>query len=149
MPATTTAVNACGVKIELDNAAGVLTDISGSSNEATIDFKIDLGEFKVFGDAWRRRLACGKDASISLRVIYTTAADEGLDLVRDWFFSSDYKTARTCRISIPDGTNGSDSYTCEVLLESFNIPTKSDEAAPIMVAVELKPTGEVTYAVAS
>lgn len=147
MPATTTAVNACDVDVRLDNTSGILTDISGSSNEISLDFKVNIGEFKVFGSQWFQRLACGKDASIELKVIYTQAADEGFDIIRDWFFSSSINVPRTLQVTIPNGNNGADRYTVEVLLESFNVPAKADEAGPIMVAISLKPSGTITYAV--
>jgi len=143
MPNVVNAINACGAKIELDNAAGVLTDISGSGNEANIDVDQDLGEYKVFGDAYKYRIACARDGSIELTLFYSTGAAEGLGLLKDWYFNSP-NIARTLKISV-----GTDAYGGEMMIEKLTIPLKSDEAKPIAVKASLKAHGAITLAVAA
>lgn len=145
MPVTSTAINGCDAKLWIDNASGVLTDISGMANEFSMELNKDLGEFKVFGDPWRYRLECGKDASIDLQVIYSRDVDGGLDILRDWYFNG--SGARTVRIMLPREVVGGDSYELEAMLESLSIPVTSDEAGPIMVSATLKPNGPVVYSV--
>lgn len=137
MAETQTAVNACNVVILLDNASDVPTDISGSSNTASISMSKETGEYRVFGGNWVKRLDCKKDATISLQVIYTTAANEGLDLLRDWWFTG--SGTRGVWICIPDDSAGSDRYSAECLLTSLDLPVDASEAGPIMVSCELVP----------
>lgn len=137
---TTNVINACGARIEVDNALGVLTNISGTGNEANIDLDQELGEYKVFEDAWKYRVACARDGSIELSIFYSTGAAGGVALFRDWFFQSP-NDARTIRITV-----GNDSYQAEVKLEKLTIPVKSDDAKPVTVKASLKAHGEVTQA---
>lgn len=146
MPATSTAINACDVSLYVDNSSNELVDISGSSNGVTLDFSQEVEGFRVFGSRWQRRLACTKDATLSVNIIYTTAADEGLDLLRDWFFSAGSNTPRTVRILVPDNSPGSDDYQGEFIISSLSIPMDGTAAGPITVAVELMPDGEITHA---
>ncbi len=148
MAQTTTAINACDVKIFLDDDAGTPVDISGSSNAVTIEFDNDLGEFRVFGFKWMNRLECGKDASFALEVIYTTAQDEGADLVKDWFFT-EVPGRRTLTVYIPDKNVGSDRFQSEVLIDTWSAPSTAGEGAPIVMSVALLPDGEVTFSQAA
>lgn len=136
MPATTTAVNGCGAIIELDDKLGSLVDISGSANEFNINFDNTLGDYKVFGDANTYRMECGKDASIDLTIVYTSATNEGHDLLKDWYSA---RGLRSVSIQV-----GSDVYSAEVFWEKISFGAKSDDAEPIMVKVNLKPNGAVT-----
>lgn len=145
MPVTSTAINGCDAVIYLDNASGVATDISGMANEFNMELNKDLGDFKVFGNAWRFRLECGKDASVDLSVVYSRDVDGGLDILRDWFFNG--SGARTLEINLPRESIGGDKYQLEAMLESLSIPVASDEAGPIMVSAKLKPNGPVLYSV--
>lgn len=142
MAQTTTAVNACDVVVNLDNTAGTLVDISGSSNEVSMDFNNSLGEFRTFGTEWPVRMQCGADATISFNAIYSTTASEAVDILKDWFFTD--RDSRTIRVDIPDSSVGSDRYTFEVYLETMSVPVAVEEPAPILVSATMKPTGEVT-----
>jgi len=147
MPATTTAINACDVAVYIANAAGVLTDISGSANKVDLAFSQEVGNFRVFGDKWMRRLACAKDATMSLDVVYTTTADEGLDLLRDWMLGASSGTPRAFRVILPQNAVGSDSYEGSVIISSLSIPIDASEAGPIMCSAELMPNGAITHSV--
>ena len=89
MAQTTTHVNACDASIWLDNAAGTPIDISGSSNSITMNFSREIGELRTFQVKWPVRLGCGKDAEFTLRVVYSTASDEGMDILKNWYFADD------------------------------------------------------------
>lgn len=143
MPASSTAVNACDVVIRIEDANGQLVDISGSSNEVNIDFSNDIGEFKPFGNKSRRRLMCGTDAKVALKAFYTQAAGEATDLMKQWQFRK--RTKRAFQVCIPDDSPGSDIYEGYVLLSTFSIPGKSDDANPIMLSADLLPDGEITW----
>ena len=142
MPTTSTAINACGVTILMDDGFGNLVDISGSANEANLDFDNDLGEFKVFGDRAKYRLECGLDSSLDFTAIYTTGLREAADLVKSWRVQ---RGQRRIRICVPRNVSGADAYEGYFFYEKVNIPLKSDEAKPIMSKVNAKPNGEVNY----
>jgi hypothetical protein len=140
MPATTTAVNACGVSIFLDDEGGTLRDISGSSNEISLKFENKLGDFKVFGDGSTYRIECGLDSSLEITVLYTRTANEGMDILKKW---RELRGLRTVQINTPTNTPGADRYMGEYLWETIDLPFKADESKPIMVKAVLKPSGYV------
>jgi hypothetical protein len=142
MPQTTSQVNACDVRVYLDNGAGLLAEISGSSNEVSMDFTNQLGELFTFGERFPVRGECKSDATINLNVIYTLDDAEAMNILKDWFFTT--RGQKTIRIEIPDDEPGSDRYQFEVFMESFNIPLVSNDANPILVSTVLRPTGTFT-----
>jgi len=143
MPASSTAVNGCDVVVKLEDESGQMIDISGSSNEISLDFSNDIGEFKPFGSRGRRRLMCGTDAKIALKAFYTQASLETTDLMKKWQFRK--RTRRAIQVFIPDDSVGSDMYEGYVLLSTFSVPSKSDDANPIMLSADLLPDGEITW----
>lgn len=148
MAQTTTAISAIDAVVKIDNAAGTLTDISGSSNKVDINLSNGVGEFRNFTSQWKGRLVVGKDADISLDVVYTTTADEALDLLRDLFFGGT-DTPRSIQIDVPDSSNGSDRYTAEVVLEDLSIPLDAGADEVVMCSATLKPNGAVSHATIS
>ena len=142
MPTTSTAINACGVTILIENEFGEMIDCSGSANEANLDFDNDLGEYKVFGDRAKYRLECGLDTSLDFTAIYTTALREAADLLKTWRVQ---RGQRRIRICVPRNVSGADAYEGRYFYEKINLPLKSDEAKPIMSKVSAKPNGEVNY----
>ena len=142
MAQTTTAVNACDVRVYLDNASGTPIDISGSSNTISMSFTNQLGAVRNFGTRWQIRLECGKDATFALSAVYSTASDEAIDILKNWFFNN--PGDRTLTVYIPDKNVGSDVYECEARLESLNIPVEAGSADPIVATCNLMPNGPVT-----
>lgn len=146
MAQTTTSINACNAKIKVDNASGVLTDISGSSNNASISMAVDTAETSTFDGQWKIKKACKTSASISLTVLYSTTEDEGLDILRDWFFDGP-TASRTVTINVPDDSVGSDQYSGEFVLESFDIPLTADDAGVILCSASLSNDGAFSHSV--
>ncbi|RPI52772.1 MAG: hypothetical protein EHM56_08015 [Chloroflexi bacterium] len=145
MTQTVTAINAIDAAIWLDKAGGTPTDISGSSNSVSIPLTQQLGPFRNFGSRWPKRLEGGKDGAFRLVITYSTAADEALDILRDWFFATE-PGARTIKVYVPDKNVGSDVYSAEVRIESLDIPLDSGKAEPITVTANLLPDGAITHA---
>lgn len=145
MAQSTTIVTACDVNVWLDSGAGTPVDISGVTNSVTLNFSQNVDAQHTFGSRWPVRFMCGKDANFSLVVFYSTATDEGLDILRDWFFANDSADARTLTVYIPTKDVGWDRYQAEVVLESLDIPATAGEATPITVTASLLPTGAVTH----
>jgi hypothetical protein len=142
MPETTSAINACNVTALLDDNTGHLVDISGSANNATLNFSQEIGDFKVFGGTWIKRLVCKKDATANLTIVYTTAAAEGMRLLKDWWNNSS-STPRHLRILVPDDSVGADDYEGLFLIDTMNVPLDGTQATPVLVALTLKQTGGV------
>lgn len=148
MAQTTTHVNACDVSVWLDNSGGTLTDISGSSNSLTMDGSLEVGELRTFQSKWPVRTECGKDMEIGLTVIYSTASDEAMDILKNWFFASS-PGARSFAAYIPTKNVGSDHFSGEVRLGSFSFSADPTEPGPIAVSVTLLPDGEFSHTTAS
>jgi len=148
MAQTTTGRNACDVVVSLDDAAGVLQDISGSSVRANADFTNNIGEFRTFGSQWLARLCCGSDANFSVDVVFSTTDDEGWHLLKNWFFAAArHCTPRSLQIDVPDDETSSDRIEAEVLLESWGLPLDPSDAGPIIMSMALLPTGEVCHSI--
>jgi hypothetical protein len=142
---TTTHVNGCNVVIYLDDDGDIPRNISGSTNRIAPNFGHDIGSYRVHGSDWPKRLDGGKDASLTLTVLYTTAADEGFDLLKQWYFATS-SGARTLRVDIPDDQIGSDRYSGEVRLDDLHWTVSAEDAAPILVTARLLPDGEISWA---
>lgn len=147
MPFTSTAINACDVDLFLENASGTQVSIGGSSNSIDMNFDNELGEFRVFGHQSTKRLECGKDASFTINVVYSTASDEGFDVVKNWYHSSGKPGNRTLQVYVPDKNVGSDYWLSEVKIANYSFTADSGEAGPIMISVELLPDGPVTHSI--
>lgn len=149
MAQTTTEINACDVSIWLDNAAGTLKDISGSSNQVSITLTLTSGATRTFASKWPRRKVCPKDAKIALSIVYSTTTDEGFDILKNWFFASD-PGARTLKIYLPDKNVGSDTFSGEFVIDGdISIPLQAGTADPIVVSCTLAVSGEFSHSVAA
>jgi hypothetical protein len=150
MPQTTTAQNACNVRVFLDNASGALQDITGSSSSLDMGFTNEIGEFVTFDSCAKGRLECGKDWTFTLNAIYTTTTNEAFDILKNWAASTTCSgSARTLDIYIPDKNVGSDYWTMEVFLSTLSWTADRGDANAIMVSAEFLPNGTVTHTVAS
>lgn len=144
MAITTAAVNACDASVWLDDVNSIARDISGSSNNVDISFDHNLGEYFAFQEVWPKRLECGKDATFTLSVIYSETANEGWDVLKDWYFAT-APGARTFDIYIPDKNVGSDKFEFDARLESLGWTVDRSEPSAIIVTAVLRPDGEVTH----
>jgi len=143
MPATANAVNACGVVIKIDDETGTLVDCSGSANEFSLSLEKNIESYKIFGDENHYRLECGKDAEIELTVLFTTADDESSDIIERWYHQTGGE--RTVEIYLPNNTSGGSKYSCEGLLESYEVSGKADDAKPMMLQAKILPSGGLDW----
>lgn len=141
MAQSTTTINACDVVIKLADSTGTLKDISGSANQVQIDLTQNIGEKRTFGSRWPIRKECGKDSKVRLDVVYSTAADEGVDLLKNWFFSAT-PGSRELHVYVPNNQIGADEYFGTFVLESMSIPLQAGEAEPVTVSANLSVSGE-------
>lgn len=147
MPQSTTQINSCDSVIKLDNGAGNLADISGSSNAVTLNRLVEIGDgVRTFGEAYKLRAACGKDAEITMKIVYSGDDAEALFILNDWYENS-HETPRTLQVDIPDSDPGGDRYTFEVFLEKLSFDDNAGSADPILVDVSFKPTGAFSWVV--
>lgn len=143
MPQTTTAVNACNVIIYLDNEAGTPTDISGESNQASMNIARQVAETFTFTGDWAIKKSCKSAVTVSLQVLYTTTADQGRDILEDWIFDTP-TTAKTLRIDVPNSDVGSTRYTGEFIIETYDLPLSAEDAGVIICSATLSNDGAVT-----
>jgi hypothetical protein len=143
MAQTTTAVNACDVVISIDNSGGTLTDISGSSNQCSMDIARNVAEVYTFSGDWAIKKSCKSSVTVAVQVLYSTTADEGRDLLEDWIFDSP-TTDKTVQIDVPDSSVGSTRYSGEFTIESYSVPLAASEAGVIICSANLSNSGTVT-----
>ena len=148
MTQTSTGITACNASIWLDNAAGTLTDISGSTNKVQLDFSIETGMKYTLGSVWPKRFQCGKDAKFTVDAVYTTAATEASKIINAWYHATT-PGKRTLKIYVPDKNVGSDVYSCEVVQEGPAFGLEAGSGDPVMVTFVLSPDGDVTYSTAA
>lgn len=149
MAQTTTHSNACDLSIWLDNSAGTLTDISGSSNRVGVSLNREQGELRTFQTEWPVRTSCGKSMEITLGVIYTTASDEGKDIILDWYFGGNAGTSRTLEVYFPTKNVGSDKISGEFSLGPVSWDGDVSEPGPMAVEVTLMSDGEISRSTAA
>lgn len=146
MTQSTTQINACDVVIKLDNDGGVLQDISGSTNTININRLNRVGDgVRTFGSRFPLRAACGKDAEITMRAVYSGNELEAKQLLNEWYENHNDE-ARTLQVDIPDSDPGGDRYTFEVLLENLRIDVEAGNPDPVGIEANMKPTGTFTWA---
>lgn len=143
MAETSTAINACDVTVYLDNSSGVPVDISGSANRVEPQFSAQMGEYQVFGGDWIKRLSCKRDAQLTLQIVFSTAANEGWKLLKDWW-ENHHTTPRTLRFMAPTEEIGADDFQGEFLISTMNVPFDGTQATPVLVALTLMQTGGLT-----
>jgi hypothetical protein len=143
MAQTTTAVNACDVVVSLDDDAGTLDDISGSSNQVSMSMSRQVAETFTFDGDWAIKKGCKKAVTISLQAVYSVTDSEATNVLVDWYFNS-AGTSRTIQIDVPDSTVGSDRYSGEMTIESLDIPLDASDAGVILVSASLSNDGAFT-----
>lgn len=128
-------------KVKLDNAAGVLTEISDSCNKCDMPEDLDLVETTTFTRTSKTYLVGFADGKISVggpwnRTLHThlgtlkTAFRDGTVIVSSFEYG-------------PEGTDTGDAkITCEVVLTSYKKSSAIKDA--VMWEAEFQITGEVT-----
>lgn len=142
MAQTTSAINACGAVLEVDDILGVPNNISGSSNRANLKLSKAMGQGVTFEGEWNFRLECKKDGSLELLVMYTTDTDEGWELLADWWEAGGNRTVKV----YPAGKiNGAKMFSAEYKLQDLDLPIDGTDPNPIMVTATLLPDGAINF----
>lgn len=149
MAQTTTAINACGAAVEIDNLGGTPTLVSGSATTATLTTSIDTATGVTFDGDWNFRLQCKKDGSLEISAMWTTTTDEARELLETWFATVNPIGARTVSVYPNGKVTGQRQYTGEFVLTELTIPITAGEAGPIVVSATLEPDGAITFGTAA
>lgn len=144
MAQTTTHINACDVRIYIDDATGSLVDVSGSTSEASFSLTRTLGSLMTFECEWDIVTSCKISGTISLTAVYSTAQNEARAILEEWMFNDGGgDRSRTLNLEVPY-TVGGVLYGGEAVLESLEIPLTASSADPIAVSSQLRTNGEWT-----
>lgn len=148
MAQTTTHISFESAAIFLDTAGGTLTNISGSTNKGSVTVNTPVEKTTTF-DGDYPIASVGKDGvTINLEIIYSTTADEAMDIIKRWkFVSTEREGSRTCTIEIPDATTGSDQYSGEFKLSNLEIAQDSSSANVSIVTAVLENDGAFSWTI--
>jgi len=130
----------CVIEAELGTST---TDLSGSSNSATINLEMIIGEASVFNDKWPQRVMTAKNCTIDLAAWYSSATNEAADYFQDWFNEA-APTPREFSIYIPRKEAGAKVVNGDFVFNGLNIAAKTAETQPIPITVQLLNAGAVT-----
>lgn len=145
MTTTQSEIVATNCVVMLDNAANVLTDISGSSNKVAVKFENSIAEWHTFSTQWKSRRVVHKDGPITINAIYTTLSTEAAQLVGNWFHGGN-DSPRSLMLYVPDSQVGAFTITGEYVLASYSYDLDADADDVVRVQLELLPDGSVTRA---
>lgn len=132
----------------IDNASGVLTDVTNGVESATINVTKNVGGYHTLGDAWQLTIEGGKMWTASLSIINETGTGNASEILSAWAVAANGST-RTMQFDMPDSTTGSIRYSGETRMPSNNgIQTGTGGSGdPAKSTVELMGHGALTRAV--
>lgn len=140
MVQTTSAIDGCNVNVMLDDDGGTPVDVSGSSNQVSFGRTRQIGEAHTFTGEFPIRVQCKRDASLSIRALYTTLTDEMRDLLDLW---DDSGGLRTIAYSPAGGNAGDVQYVGEYFLSSLDMSAEAGNADPLTIEAEFMPSGAI------
>lgn len=145
MAQTTTHANACDVALYVDDVSGTPVNISGSTNQVSMELTRTLGSLVTFEGNWDIVTACKRSGTLTVGAVYSTSATEARELLEGWFFGdTGGADSRTIRIDVPNSNVGSRRYTAECVIESMSLPIDASTADPIAMTFQLRTNGTVT-----
>lgn len=123
----------------------VMVDLSGSSNKATVNLEMIIGEASVFNDKWPQRVMTAKNCTVDIAAWYSSAANEAADFFQDWFNEA-APAVRQIDIYIPSKTVGATKITANWVFNGLNIDLQTAQTSPIPITCQLLNAGTVTVA---
>lgn len=131
------------LKVEFDNSAGTLVDMSNSIRTINgVRVEAILEESHAFGDAWFESLATGlrRMQDVELAGHYDDTAATGPDVIFNAVFSAPGDATRTLKVT----WGGIKTTTVETLIMAYERQAIVAELTKFTVVV--RPTGAVTEA---
>lgn len=145
MAQTTSFANACDVVISIDDSNGDLTNVSGSTNNVSMELTRTVGSLTTFEGTWDVVLTCKRSGTITVGAVFSTSATEARELLEGWFFGDDSgPILRTIQIDVPNSSVGSKRYSSECVVESQSFPIDASSADPIALTFQLRTSGALT-----
>ena len=141
MPQSSTVRNGRNSQVLVDDESGSPVDVSGTGNQWGLELDNLTGQAFTFAGEYPRTIDGKKNATLSVRFVYSPTANEGADLLRDWFNN---QGARTVSISYPDAAVGSDQITGEFRLDDLSFDAEAEDGTPMMYEATLLPDGTLT-----
>lgn len=142
MPQTALAISSCNALLEMDNAAGTPTDISGASNRTNLTFNRNIGSAVTFVGEYPIRVECKRDSSLEINVLWTRGNNEARRLIEDWY---DAGGLRTFTVYPNAKDTGERTYSAEYFLQEFSFVFDASNADPVAMTVQLMPSGAITF----
>lgn len=131
-------------KIQIDNAAGTLMDISNVSNSVEMPRPVDTAETSTFGTNSKTYVVGMNDSTVSIAGLFDATVDAQIALVLDGQADGTIVSS-TVEYGPQGGTTGKVKYTCEVIWTSYSVSTGTGDVASF--SLEGQRTGSTTRAV--
>lgn len=108
--------------IQVDDAAGVLFDLSPVANSVDMPRPIETAETSHFGSSAKEYLIGQNDSTVSISGLFDAAVDAKLSAVID-ALAADTIQSVTVEFGPQGSAAGKVKYTCEVIWTSYDVST--------------------------
>lgn len=115
-------------KIQVDNAAGTLTDITNVSNSVEMPRPVDTAETSTFGSTAKQYVPGMNDSTVSISGLFDPTFDAMISAVLDGQADGTIVSS-TVEYGPTGGLTGKTKYTCEVIWTSYSVSTGTGDVA--------------------
>lgn len=131
-------------KIEVDNAAGALVDISNVANSVEMPMPRDTAETSTFGTSAKTYVVGMNDSTVSISGLFDATVDAMLAAVLDGQADGSIPSS-TVVYGPQGGATGKVKYSLEVIWTSYSVSTGTGDVASF--SLEGQRTGSTTRGV--
>ncbi|ASR84151.1 hypothetical protein SEA_WHEELBITE_61 [Arthrobacter phage Wheelbite] len=107
-------------KVSVDNAAGVLTDISNVTNSITMPRNTDTGETSAFGQNDKSYINGQQDGTVSIGGLFDPTVDAQLSAIVQGQLDGTILSS-TVEYGPQGGATGKIKFTCEVIWTGYSV----------------------------
>lgn len=115
-------------KIQMDNAAGTLVDVSNVTNSVEMERPVDTAETSTFGTTAKTYVPGMNDGTVSISGLYDATVDAMISAVMDGQADGSIASS-TVEYGPQGGTTGKVKYTLEVIWTSYSTSTGTEDVA--------------------
>lgn len=115
-------------KIQVDNAAGTLVDISNVSNSVELPRPVDTAETSTFGTTAKTYVVGMNDSTVSISGLFDATVDAMISAVMDAQAAGTVASS-TVEYGPQGGATGKVKYTLEVIWTSYSVSTGTGDVA--------------------